>query len=97
MVQWEGLPKEEATWEDQFVFVKAFSTFNLEGKVDLNGGGIVMKPMKKGENTTGETVSQGHVASGGRGLEREQGHKIKNTEQKVNKICVGEILVYSYK
>jgi len=63
LVQWEGLPKEEATWEDQSVFVEAFPTFNLKGKVDFNGREIVIKSMKKGENTAGETLSQGYMAS----------------------------------
>ncbi|WVY98353.1 hypothetical protein V8G54_030504 [Vigna mungo] len=41
LVQWEGLDSDHATWEDQFTLQQAFRDFNLEGKVGLNGGGIV--------------------------------------------------------
>lgn len=33
LVQWEGLPLEETSWEDMPVFLKLYPTFHLEDKV----------------------------------------------------------------
>lgn len=41
LVQWQGQPAEEATWEDQATIRNQFPDFNLEDKVVSDGGGIV--------------------------------------------------------
>ena len=40
MIQWFGLSVSEATWEDMERLQLDFPTFNLEEKVNFNGGGI---------------------------------------------------------
>jgi len=44
-----------------------------------------MKPMKKGENTAGETISQGHMASGAEGWKRSRGTKSKIPNKRLTK------------
>ena len=39
MIHWQGLPEEEATWEDYEVVALKFSHFVLEDKKNLEGGG----------------------------------------------------------
>lgn len=38
LIQWEGLPELEVTWEDELNFLEAYPTHNLEGKVELQEG-----------------------------------------------------------
>ncbi|GAV83386.1 Chromo domain-containing protein [Cephalotus follicularis] len=38
LVQWFGLPLEEATWENVIDVQQAYPDFNLEDKVGLQGG-----------------------------------------------------------
>ncbi|KAL6496520.1 hypothetical protein OROGR_029778 [Orobanche gracilis] len=40
LVQWQGKPAEEATWEDEFTLVNQFPAFNLADKVVPQAGGI---------------------------------------------------------
>ena len=40
LIQWSGLSISEATWEDMERLQLDFPTFNLEDKVNFNGGGI---------------------------------------------------------
>lgn len=42
-MQWEGLGAEHATWEDHKSLNAAFPELNLEDKVALNWGRIVIK------------------------------------------------------
>jgi hypothetical protein len=37
LVQWEGLPAREATWEDQNELLKAYPNLHLEDKLNLEG------------------------------------------------------------
>lgn len=65
LVQWDGFPKEEASWEDWVPLQTSFPSLNLEDKVVVNGGSIVMpntKNTKEASITTelGEVV--GHVS-----------------------------------
>ncbi|KAD4888972.1 hypothetical protein E3N88_21045 [Mikania micrantha] len=50
LVQWEGLPQEEATWEDQTQFYSSFPEMHLEDKVKLKGEGNVMSKSKQQPN-----------------------------------------------
>lgn len=43
LIKWEGLPTFEATWEDVEMIKERFPTFHLKDKVNLWGGGNVMK------------------------------------------------------
>ena len=38
LVQWNGLPLEETSWEDWSGFVKNYPSYNLEDKVIFYGG-----------------------------------------------------------
>ena len=40
LVLWEGLPKEEATWEDSQQLLRSFPNLNLEDKVLIERGSI---------------------------------------------------------
>ncbi|KAF7812850.1 Ty3/gypsy retrotransposon protein [Senna tora] len=42
LVEWEGVPREEATWEDWASLLKVFPHLNLEDKVIVHGGSIDM-------------------------------------------------------
>ncbi|KAM0028419.1 putative nucleotidyltransferase, Ribonuclease H [Helianthus debilis subsp. tardiflorus] len=42
LVQWEGLPVQEATWEDKAILQRIFPDFHLEDKVTDKGGGNVV-------------------------------------------------------
>jgi ribosomal protein L21E len=44
LIQWQGLPVSEATWELYGNILSLFPDFHLEDKVALVGGGIVMDP-----------------------------------------------------
>ncbi|KAF7818664.1 Transposon Ty3-G Gag-Pol polyprotein [Senna tora] len=39
LVEWQGVPREEATWEEWSVLLEAFSFMDLEDKVIFNEGG----------------------------------------------------------
>jgi len=41
LVYWEGIDAEHATWEELTYMQQAYSDFNLEDKVDFEGGGNV--------------------------------------------------------
>ncbi|KAD6454163.1 hypothetical protein E3N88_08869 [Mikania micrantha] len=43
LIQWEGLPKQAATWEDKIQSLRSFPNLHLEDKVKLKGDGNVMK------------------------------------------------------
>ncbi|KAM0065899.1 putative nucleotidyltransferase, Ribonuclease H [Helianthus debilis subsp. tardiflorus] len=51
LVQWDGLPPEDATWEDDLQLTQQFPNFPLEDKVGLNGGGIVIGPTNQPNNS----------------------------------------------
>ncbi|XP_010550810.1 PREDICTED: uncharacterized protein LOC104821586 [Tarenaya hassleriana] len=40
LIEWEGLPKHDATWEIGELFNAQFPTFKLEDKLRLQGGGV---------------------------------------------------------
>ena len=40
LIQWDGKPMEEATWEEELVFKGKFPTFSLDDKPVLDGGGV---------------------------------------------------------
>nr|KYP65516.1 hypothetical protein KK1_011752 [Cajanus cajan] len=42
LIQWEGLEESHATWEDYAAIKETYLDFNLEDKVDFNGGGNVI-------------------------------------------------------
>lgn len=42
LVQWEGLPRSVATWENWSEFQDNYPNLNLEDKVSFNGGSNVM-------------------------------------------------------
>lgn len=46
LIQWEGTPPKECTWEDYDYIQQQFSNLNLENKVDAEWEGIVSKPLK---------------------------------------------------
>ena len=47
LVWWQGLPSTAATWEDKDDFKLAFPDFNLEDKVEVDGGSMIgMRLMK---------------------------------------------------
>lgn len=53
MVHWQGLPIEEATWENVEDVLNAYPAFNLEDKVVVNcrgvgGGGVIDMEFRKG-------------------------------------------------
>ena len=50
LIQWESEIALEATWEDASLLVACFRTFNLEDKVKLQSGGIVMPYKQKATN-----------------------------------------------
>ena len=41
LVDWEGLPREESTWEEWSKLVQLFPEVDLEGKVVLEGGLLI--------------------------------------------------------
>lgn len=41
LIQWEGLPTMEATWEGKELLLKNYPNFNLENKVVFDGGSNV--------------------------------------------------------
>ncbi|KAK7247608.1 hypothetical protein RIF29_42494 [Crotalaria pallida] len=41
LIKWQSKPAEEATWEDILLIKSQFPEFNLEDKVDVQGGSIV--------------------------------------------------------
>jgi len=41
LVQWAGIGIENATWEELSYRKQAYHEFNLEDKIDFNGGGNV--------------------------------------------------------
>lgn len=47
LILWEGLDSSNATWEDQSILSEAFPDFNLEDKVNFDGGGIVTSASSK--------------------------------------------------
>jgi len=52
LIQWKKLPEEEATWEGQREIQRLSRHFDLEDKVNFNGGGIdtnnnIMGPKNK--------------------------------------------------
>ncbi|KAM0057208.1 putative nucleotidyltransferase, Ribonuclease H [Helianthus debilis subsp. tardiflorus] len=53
LVQWEGLPASEATWEDNSMLHKSFPAFSLEDKANFKGGGNVVSNMN--EDATGSS------------------------------------------
>jgi len=50
----------------------------------------VIKPMKKGENTAGETVSQGHVASGAEEWKGSRGTRSKIPNKRLTEYVWGK-------
>jgi len=62
LVKWMNLPTSEATWEGMEDFKMSFPNFNLEDKINFNGGSIVMKGDKENITTTESHVQQGHLA-----------------------------------
>lgn len=39
LIQWEGLPKEDATWESAYDIVSRFPAFGARGQAPTRGGG----------------------------------------------------------
>ncbi|MCI12952.1 RNA-directed DNA polymerase (Reverse transcriptase), partial [Trifolium medium] len=62
LVQWRGKTVEEATWEDEIMIRSQFPPFNLEGKVDFEGGSIDRAQNKKEVMTRDQLVY--HEAKG---------------------------------
>ena len=48
LVEWKGIPLSSATWEDENSLVVAYPEFNLEDKVEVEGGNI---DMSSGQNS----------------------------------------------
>jgi len=44
LIKWQGLPLEDATWEDSHSLRQRFPDLNLEDKVHLHEGGNVTNP-----------------------------------------------------
>ena len=49
LIQWEGFPSSEATWENISMIQSKFPDFNLEDKICLNGYGNVTKQIMENE------------------------------------------------
>ena len=58
LVQWQSLPKEEATWVSAEELHKAYPSFDLEGKVTFDGRGI-----NTNFRIEGTVDQQGHVTN----------------------------------
>ena len=60
VIQWKGLPEEEATWEGEHEIQRLYPHFDLEDKVNFNRGGIdtnnkIMGPKNKNSQTKRST------------------------------------------
>jgi len=56
LIQWKELPEEEATWEGEHEIQRLYPHFDLEDKVNFNGGGIdtnnnIMRSKNKNSQT----------------------------------------------
>jgi len=56
LIQWKGLPEEEATWEEEHEIQRIYPRFDLEDKVNFNGRSIdtnnkIMGPKNKNSQT----------------------------------------------
>ena len=76
LIEWQGVPEQEATWEDTRQFSKDFPHFNLEDNIVFNGDGIVINNVemdKDSHRDTGDNMDkrinrelvmpQGHMAT----------------------------------
>jgi len=78
LLQWEGMPETEATWEDLAVIQKHYPNFNLEDKVGFNGGGIVRDSTVKGRRTEGpSSKGKGHLAKATKSWSRRRSEREK--------------------
>lgn len=64
LIGWKGLPAHDATWEFIDDFQQQFPTFQLEDKVNLEGGGNVRTPIvyqyqRRGRGRMGKTFVKG--------------------------------------
>jgi hypothetical protein len=71
LVKWAGLPHTEATWENQEEQQGNFPNFNLEDKVNFNGGGNVMIEGQRNIPITNAHVEKGHLSHDPNYQERE--------------------------
>ncbi|KAK8340253.1 hypothetical protein V6Z12_A08G090100 [Gossypium hirsutum] len=53
LIQWEGFPISEATWEDKKHILTSFPDWNLADKVFLGGEGIVVNEVSEQQGPMG--------------------------------------------
>ena len=67
LVHWQGLPVEEATWEDYEEVATKFSNFSLEDKGVLEGGGNGEAPKRRSARIRAQTTTMATLENMGQG------------------------------
>lgn len=84
LVHWEGLPQEEASWEDWTPLQSSFPSLNLEDKVLFRGGSNVM-PMQENIGVNPSITESGKVVGQVAKDQHTQGIRRSNRETVPNK------------
>lgn len=59
LIQWQGLPEIEATWEEESQFRTTFPNFDLEDKVSVKqGSNDTSQSVKEASNTVGPSEAK---------------------------------------
>jgi hypothetical protein len=70
LVQWEGQPTEEATWELETAVLEHFPTFDLEDKIPFDTGSNVTIENETGQEARGNGPTTSGLSSNKRGKQK---------------------------
>jgi hypothetical protein len=86
LIKWKNFDDSMATWEDRAEVLCTFPNFNLEDKVDVNGGSIVRniieEPMIGNDKSM---TTKDHVATDPQSVELRRSIRERKANPKYNK------------
>jgi hypothetical protein len=84
LIKWQDLDVSLATWEDKEEIIRTFPNFNLEDKVDANGGSIVRNEDGRLANDEVMIANDGpcHVAASPQNVEVRRGMRVRKPNPK---------------